>query len=112
MCERGFMAVLLVGVLVWGGAAAAGSAVGTVKGTVVRDGAPAAGTKVVFESGSDSSYSASARTGNDGTFTFSNAPVGEFEVKAYDEADELLATSKGILEKADDVVILLLQVAR
>jgi hypothetical protein len=110
MRARGFIAVLLVGVIMWWGAAAAHSAVGTVKGVVERDGAPVAGVKVVIESGSDSSYSASARTGNDGTFTFSNAPVGEFEVKAYDRADELLASSKGILEKADDVVILLLQV--
>ena len=106
-------AVLLVGVALWcGGAATADSSVGTVKGTVERGGAPVAGAQVVIESRADSSYSASARTDTDGAFTFSNAPVGEFEVKAYDAANELLASSRGILEQAGDVVILLLEAAR
>ena len=67
------------------------------------------GVKVVIAISSNSSYSVTAQTNADGAFTFSNTPLGEFEVKAYGGDDQLLATSKGILERPDEVVTLLLR---
>lgn len=104
-------AILAAGLALWSGAATADSSAGTVKGTVERGGAAVAGAQVVIESRADSSYSASARTDTSGAFTFSSVPLGEFEVKAYDAANEVLASSRGIVEQAGDVVTLLLQVA-
>lgn len=86
-------------------------ATGTVKGTVQgAGGAPMEGVRVVIQSGSDSSYGRSVRTGAEGTFVFSNTPLGDFQVKAYDAKNRVVATTKGLVEEADEVVTLLLQV--
>ena len=111
MSDRRSIAAFLACVALLCGMVSAHLAAGTVKGSVQGlGGRPLAGVKVTIESSSNSSYSVTAQTNADGGFTFSNTPLGEFEVKAYDGDDELLATSKGILEKPDEVITLLLQV--
>jgi len=111
MNDRRPIAALLVCVAVLCVAVSAHLAVGTVKGSVqAAGGRPLAGVRVTIASGSDSTYGATTQTNAEGGFTFSDTPLGEFEVKAYDGEERLLATSKGILEKADEVVTLLLQV--
>ena len=83
---------------------------GVVKGSVSGDGGPVVGARVVIASGSDSSYTASATTNNEGGFTFSNAPVGEVEVKVYNPQDNLIATGKGVLKVAGETITLVLRV--
>jgi len=83
---------------------------GVVKGSVSGDGGPVVGARVVIASGSDSSYTANATTDNEGAFTFSNAPVGEVEVKVYNAQDNLIATGKGTLKLAGETISLILRV--
>ena len=110
MSHRRSIAALLVFVLVSCGVTAAHLATGTVRGSVQGAGnRPLAGVRVSIASSTDSTYDATMQTNAEGAFTFANAPLGEFEVKAYDGGDRLLAASKGILEKPDEVVTLLLQ---
>lgn len=82
---------------------------GVVKGSVSGDGGPVVGARVVIASGSDSSYSASATTDKEGAFTFSNAPVGEVEVKVYDSQQNLIATGKGVLKLAGEIITVVLK---
>jgi hypothetical protein len=111
MRDRLSMAALFACVFLVGGVVSTHVATGTVKGSVQGPGGrPLAGVNVIIGISSNSSYSVTAQTNADGAFTFSNTPLGEFEVKAYDGDDQLLAASKGILEKPDEVVTLLLQV--
>lgn len=90
-------------------AAIAAAEGGTVRGTVRGPGGPPAGLKVVIESAADSSYAASATTDAEGSFSFSDVPVGEVEVKVYDGEDELVVGGKGLLERAGETITLLLQ---
>ena len=86
----------------------AAAATGTVKGVVsTRDG-PLVGARVVISSGSDSSYSATATTDRDGRFSFSDAPLGDVEVKVYDSRENILASGKGVLKSPGEVITLLL----
>ena len=111
MSDRLSIATLLAGVVLLCGMVSAHVAAGTVKGSVQGpSGQPLAGVKVTIDSSSNSSYSETAVTSAAGAFIFSNAPLGKFEVKAYDGDDRLLANSKGILEKPDEIVTVLLQV--
>jgi hypothetical protein len=111
MRDRLSMAALFACVFLLGAVVSTDVANGTVKGSVQRPGGqPLAGVNVIIGISSNSSYSVTAQTNADGAFTFPDTPLGEFEVKAYDGDDRLLAASKGILEKPDEVVTLLLQV--
>lgn len=82
---------------------------GIVKGSVSRGGSPVVGARVVIGSDGDSSYTASATTGEEGAFNFSNAPVGEIEVRVYSQ-DILLVTGKGVLKVAGETITLVLTV--
>jgi hypothetical protein len=90
-------------------ASAAPSPTGIVKGSVSGADGSVAGARVVIASGSDSSYTASATTDKEGTFTFSNAPLGEVEVKVYNSQDNLIATGKGVLKAAGETITLILR---
>jgi hypothetical protein len=110
MTKRYSMLVVLVCVTLFLTGVSASIATGTVKGTVQGPGGqPMAGVRVVIQSSSDSSYGRSDRTGAEGTFLFSDTPLGDFEVKAYDASNRVVATTKGLVEEADEVVTLLLQ---
>ena len=110
MSDRRSIAALLACLALLCGVVSAHLAAGTVRGSVQGSGGqPLAGVKVIIESSSNSAYSVTAQTNADGAFIFSNTPLGQFEVKAYDGDDQLLATSKGILERPDEVVTLLLR---
>lgn len=84
---------------------------GVVKGSVSGGGAPVVGARVVIASNSDSSYNAVASTDKDGAFTFSNAPVGEVEVRVYNAQDNVIATGKGVLKAAGETLTLVLTVS-
>lgn len=82
---------------------------GIVKGSVSGDSGPVVGARVVIASSSDSSYTASATTDKDGGFTFSNAPLGDVEVKVYNAQDNLIATGKGVLKVAGETITMALR---
>ena len=82
---------------------------GIVKGSVSGDSGPVVGARVVIASSSDSSYTASATTDKDGAFNFSNAPLGDVEVKVYNAQDSLIATGKGVLKVAGETITMALR---
>ena len=77
---------------------------GTVKGSVTRAGDPVAGVRVVIDSSASSSYVASTVTDDQGSFSFSNAPVGEVHVRVLDANNRVLATGTGEVHQDDDVI--------
>ena len=86
----------------------AAAATGTVKGLVsTRDG-PVVGARVVISSGSDSRYTATATTDQEGKFSFSDTPLGDVEVKVYDSTSNVIASCKGVLKSPGEVITLLL----
>jgi Carboxypeptidase regulatory-like domain len=91
-------------------ASASSGPTGVVKGSVSAADGPIVGARVVISSGADSSYTASTTTDKEGAFTFSNAPVGDLELKVYNAQDTLIATGKGVLKAADEVITVVLKV--
>jgi hypothetical protein len=87
-----------------------GAPTGTVKGSVTGGAGPVAGVRAVIGSASVSSYTANATTDQQGTFTFSDSPVGGIEVKVYDANGNMLVSGKGNLRFQGDVITLALQV--
>ena len=83
---------------------------GTVTGSVDRAGSPVASVRVVINSGSDSTYTASTTTDRDGHFTIANAPVGAIGVKVYDARDHVIAQARGTLSRAGETLTLVLHV--
>jgi len=83
---------------------------GVVKGSVSGAGGPIVGARVVIASGSDSSYTASATTDKDGAFGFSDAPLGDVEVKVYNAQGNLITTGKGVLKVAGETITLVLTI--
>jgi hypothetical protein len=85
---------------------------GTARGSVTRFGSstPVAGARVVIDSATVSSYTASATTAGDGTFSFMDTPLGEFVVKVYDSGQDLLVSGSGSLNVAGQVVTMTLSV--
>jgi hypothetical protein len=83
---------------------------GIVKGSVSGGGGPVVGARVVIGSGSNSHYTAVATTDKEGAFTFSDAPLGEVEVKVYDAQENLLVTGNGQLKVAGETITLVLRV--
>ena len=83
---------------------------GTARGSVTRFGSstPVAGARVVIDSATVSSYTASATTAGDGTFSFMDTPLGEFVVKVYDSGQDLLVSGSGSLNVAGQVVTMTL----
>lgn len=101
----GVVALLLVPVL------AAAADTGTVRGVVViAGGGPVVGADVVISSAADSRYTATARTDQEGRFTFADAPVGGIEVKVYDSTERLLATGTSAIQKPDETITMTLEV--
>ena len=86
-------------------------ATGTVRGTVRGPHGPVGGARVVIDSAASSSYTATTRTNPDGTFTFTDAPVGAVGLKAYDADDKVIATGKAVLQQAGDTISVLLNAA-
>ena len=84
-------------------------ATGLVKGSVRRPGSPVASARVVVDSGSDSTYTATTTTDRDGNFAVSDAPVGGVTVRVYDAADHVIASGKGTLQHAGETITLALQ---
>jgi ABC-type phosphate transport system permease subunit len=80
---------------------------GIVTGTVRRAGGPAASARVVIDSASDSTYTASTTTNADGRFTVAEAPVGAIGVKVYDAKGQLIAQTRGVLSHAGDTLTLM-----
>ena len=89
---------------------AASGPTGIVKGSVSGADGPLAGARVVISSSAESSYTASATTDAEGAFTFSNAPVGEVELKVYNSQDTLLVTGKDVLKAEGETITVLLKV--
>ena len=85
-------------------------ATGTVQGSVARLGAPVVAARVVIASASDSSYGASASSDTDGAFTFSAVPLGKVQLKVYDAQDNLLVSGTGVLDFADQIITVTLNV--
>ena len=104
--------LVVAAILIASTVSALAAATGTVKGTVRRPRGPVVGARVVIGSAADSSYTATTRTGPDGTFTFSDTPVGAVSLKAYDAEDKVIATGKAVLRQAGDTVALLLNATR
>ena len=80
---------------------------GVVKGSVSGDGGPVVGARVVIASNSDSSYNANASTDKEGAFTFSNAPVGEVEIRVYNAQDNVIATEKAVVKAGETITVAL-----
>ena len=76
---------------------------GTVSGSVTGSGGPVVGVKVVITS-AVSAYTASSITDKNGGFAFSDAPVGGVEVKAYNPQGNALASAKGTLNFAGEII--------
>ena len=79
---------------------------GTVKGSVRRPGGPVVSARVVVDSASDSTYTATARTDRDGNFAVSNAPLGGVAVRVYDVTDHVIASGKGTLQHSGETITL------
>jgi hypothetical protein len=82
---------------------------GTVKGVVTAAGKPVPAVKIVFSSGADSSYAASATTDSDGTFSVAQVPVGSVELRVFGPDGKLAVSGKGELKAAGDVLTLPIQ---
>ncbi len=96
-------------VLVAAASAQQAAATGTVAGSVRRAGSPVASARVVIDSGSDSTYTASTTTDRDGRFTVANAPVGSIGVKVYNAQDQVIVRAQGRLSRAGETLTLALQ---
>src|SRR5688500_11684566 len=84
---------------------------GTVRGVVVTaGGGPVAGADVVISSTVDSRYAATARTDQEGRFTFQDAPVGGIELKVYDSNERLLVNGAAAIQKPGETVTVTLEV--
>ena len=103
------LAVACVALLAMTASAAIGPT-GVVKGSVSAADGPVVGARVVIGSHTDSSYTASTTTDKEGAFTFSNAPVGELELKVYNSQDTLIASGKGVLTAAGETITVVLKV--
>lgn len=99
------VAVLLLASTAW----ASQQATGIVKGSVRGPRGPVAAARVEIDSASDSTYTGTATTDRDGNFTFSDAPLGGIAVRVYDADEHVIATGKGVLRHAGEVITLILQ---
>lgn len=83
---------------------------GTVNGSVTQANSPLVGVGVVISSKSDSSYTSRKNTDQNGTFAFSDVPVGGAELKVYDQQGNLLVSGQANLTTAGSVITVTLQV--
>jgi len=101
--------VAAAAVAVLASTASAQAATGIVKGSVRRSTGPVAAARVVVDSATDSRYTASTTTDQDGAFTIADAPLGGIGVKVYDSKQNVIASGKAILRRAGETVTLVLQ---
>lgn len=92
-------------------ATTAATQTGTVNGSVMRDGTPVAGAKVVIDSENNSTYGAETHTNEEGTFTFSGAPLGTVNITVYDAKDQLVVNGKAELTFQGQVITITLEIA-
>lgn len=86
------------------------AATGTVKGSVAGVGGSLVGVRLMIDSASSSSYTATTTTDQNGQFTFSDVPVGGIEVKVYDAQGSVLVSGKGNVKFQGDVITLVLRI--
>ena len=79
---------------------------GTVAGSVRRAGSPVTSARVVIDSGSDSTYTASTTTDRNGRFTVANAPVGPIGVNVYNAQDQVIVRARGTLSRGGETLTL------
>ena len=91
--------------------AAWAAATGTVQGSVSRPNGPLVGARVVIASGTDSRYTATGTTDQQGRFSFSGTPLGNVEVKVYDSQQNILARRRGVLHNAGEIITLVFELA-
>jgi hypothetical protein len=84
------------------------SATGVVNGSVRRASGPVSAAKVVVDSASDSKYTASTTTDADGKFTIADAPVGDVNVRVY-QNDKVIVKATGTLKRAGETITLMLR---
>ena len=84
--------------------------VGTVKGSVeAPDGRPVPAVRIVADSATDSAYTASSTTDQEGRFTVADAPVGVVTLRVYDAADRVVAQGEATLSQPGETVTMVLR---
>jgi hypothetical protein len=102
--------IVLVVALLSGLLLGAQSSTGTVNGQVSVVGGFLAGARVVIKSSGDANYTATSTTDENGTFSFTNVPVGTVEIKVYDAQSNLLKTVSATLASAGQVLNVAIQI--
>ena len=92
-------ALALMATSAWGQAAGSG----TVKGSVVRNGAAVAGAKVVLVS-LVSNFKPTAVTDQQGACSFAHVPLGGLELRVLGPNGTVIGSVKGTLTKQDEIV--------
>jgi hypothetical protein len=83
-------------------------ATGTVIVVVRGPGGPAVGARVTLDSGGETSYAREGAADPEGKVTLAGVPLGEVAAKAFDADGQLLASGVGYLEKAGEVITLII----
>lgn len=81
---------------------------GTVIIVVRGPGGPIAGARVILESGGKTSYTREGAADSEGSITVADVPLGEVAAKAFDADGQLLASGVGYLERAGEVITLII----
>ncbi len=91
--------------------AAAQDELGIVMGTVLNDGGPATGVRVVVISSGVSSYEGAALTDQNGQFSVSGVPLGTLSLRVYGENDKFLGERNAILIEDGETTSLVINVS-